>query len=599
MASATRLSDGSFDFSGGVDSGRVPTIATDLAPNGLKRNQLAWAGNCTVRGGGVTCRNGWTRIKKIADDTRLYQGGFLYRPISGSFPYLMLSIGGQIIQQNLDEPYQTIDQSANFSLSNPSTAEYAYFAQGEQFLVIQAGDYTVGSGATLPLFWNGSTLRRSVGITSSSPGTNPGVNEIPAAGPMCYYAGRLWYAGLRSYAAGDIVNGGSAYAGDPASSILQVTENPLAIGGDGFAVPAEVGNIRALAYTQALNTTLGQGPLYIFTRSAIYQLVVPVTRTAWIAANDANQPQQTLAQLKFGTYSDRSIVAANGDLFYKSPDGIRSLNLSVRNFGQWGNVPISNNEERVFNYEDRSLLRYTSGVLFSNRLLMAALPTDTPVGPAFQGIIPLDFELISTLEEQKPPAWEGLLEGMNVLQLFEGDFGGRDRCFAVCYSSEDPGIWLWELTDDLRFDYDDKRVTWYIETPAFTFGKELELKQLDGLELWINRLFGTVAYTVEYRPDGDPCWRFWHRGTMCSARSSCEDSADPVCYPEQPYGEGYRTTLTLPKPPAATCANQMARPSDQAFQFQLRITFEGWCSLRGLIIHAQPKFRQPYDKIVC
>ena len=78
MASNVRITDGSWKWLGGVDSGKVPTIASELIPNGLKRNQLAWMTNCTVRGGGVTPRTGWIRLAKVHPGNALYQGGFLY-----------------------------------------------------------------------------------------------------------------------------------------------------------------------------------------------------------------------------------------------------------------------------------------------------------------------------------------------------------------------------------------------------------------------------------------------------------------------------------------------------------------------------------------
>src|SRR5215207_3499704 len=51
VVSLNRITDGSLDFSGGVDSGRVTTIASQANPNGVQRNQLVWAGNATMRGG--------------------------------------------------------------------------------------------------------------------------------------------------------------------------------------------------------------------------------------------------------------------------------------------------------------------------------------------------------------------------------------------------------------------------------------------------------------------------------------------------------------------------------------------------------------------
>src|SRR4029077_12710686 len=156
----------------------------------------------------------------------------------------------------------------------------------------------------------------AAGQTSSATVVTP---ELPAAGPMVYYQGRIWYAQINQYTAGDIVFGPSGTLGYAfADSILKVTENPLAIGGDGFSVPVTDGPITALAFTANLNTNLGQGPLYIFTTRSVYQLVVPVTRTDWISANAANQPNQTLAQIDYGSTSDRCVVHVNGDLFYQT-----------------------------------------------------------------------------------------------------------------------------------------------------------------------------------------------------------------------------------------------------------------------------------------
>jgi hypothetical protein len=127
----------------------------------------------------------------------------------------------------------------------------------------------------------------------------------------------------------------------------------------------------------------------------------------------------------------------------------------------------------------------------SNRLWQALLPVQTPVGVAFQAIAPLDFDIISSFgqeEAKPPPAWEGILEGLDVLQLFEGDFGGRQRAFAAVHSREDGSIQVWEFTDFLKTDNGDNRVTWYFETPAYTWNKDFALKQLDGGEVWIDKV---------------------------------------------------------------------------------------------------------------
>lgn len=677
------MADGSTSFISGVNSIKPTTVASAINPQGLPRDQLSWLINATVRGGGITCRNGWKYCCTVNPGTSLYQGGSMYEP-DGLDPYLVLAIGGKLHRIRVDTN-NSVDEISTGTTLNPENEDQYHFLQAERFLIIQVGD-----NVTLPLFWDGDTMRRSNGLVNAAvysgriltgdwqvpatgatvavtfdapyagglgdviiipseinlsgttivdwsgvnqryqvtaiaganvtlklieavlPGSfnvanlptirNP-VAELPAATAMDYYMGRIWYARGRTYTAGDIVKGPSGTAPyNFFDSILKVTENPLAIGGDGFTVPAQAGNIRALAHTAELNTALGQGQLYVFTRRAIYRLTVPVSRTAWIDASDSTQPLQTVAQLRYGSVGDRCVVQVNEDLFYQTMEpAIRSLVLSIRNGKQWGNPSISSNEDRLLKFNDRERLRFASGILFDNRLWQTALPKETPVGTAFQAVAPLDFTLISTLEEQLPPAWEGMYEGLDILQLFEADFGGRQRAFAAVVSRVDGSIQVWEMTDHLKTDFNptnESRITWISEYPAYTWRQEYLLKKLTGGELWVDRVYGEVVFKVEYRPDGDACWHHWHTWKICSARNSCEDVDNPICYPLLPYAEGFRQNMDLPKPQQG-CQSTSGRPLNVGYQFQVKITVTGWCRIRGLLLYSEQVERRQYQKIIC
>lgn len=617
MPSDARIPDGQWDWSAGVDSGKLTTVKSERNPNGLERNKLAWLGNGTVRGGGImpaaACKSLITSLAPLG----LYQGGIIYRPEFAN-PYLICSIAGRIYQALLEDPFTVTDLSAVSGLTNPAAIDKAYFVQAEQFVVIQAGDYGLVPVPTLPLFWDGTALRRSIGITTTTPTPKPGENEIPAATCMDYFQGRIWYAQGRTFKAGDTVfnrNTGTAGYGYR-DSVLNVTESPLCFEGDGFCVPSQAGNIRSLTHTTNMDATLGQGDLYAICLETAYKMSVPVNRQAWIDAGtvDAKQtsnsktaPQLTVVQDMNGTYSDRSVVSANGDLFYRSINGFNSLMVSLRYFQQWGNRPISSNVNRILAFDNRALLRFVSGINFENRLWETVLPIQTAVGVAFQGITTLDFDIISSFGQNILPAWEGIQERLYVLQLFQGDFGGLFRAFAVVVSRIDGSLQVWEFTSQDRSDEADKqppdgdrRIVWYCETPAYTWEKEFELKQLDGGEIWFDKVFGAVEVRVEYRPDFNPCWQFWAQETFCVARSSCEDVNNPVCYPEQPYREGYYAPMVLPKPPEPACAGMpQRRPMNQAYQFQVRITVKGWCRIRGIIVYAIPVAKAPFGGLNC
>lgn len=587
MASNVRITDGSWDWSGGVDSGKVTTVASDLVQNGLGRNQLAWLTNATVRGGGIVQRTGWKPLCTVHPGGALYQGGILYdNSLQSGDPYLMLSVGGTLYRVRVDTDNSVTDISTPVGLSDPASTLQAYFVQAEEFMVKQAGD-----GVTLPLIWDGNTLRRSVGLGGAP------TRELPAATAMDYYMGRIWYAQDRQYTAGDIVLGPSGTAPyQQRDSVLKVTENPLALAGDGFIVPSNAGLIRGLKHSANLDTALGQGQLFVYTRKSIYSLDVPTTRADWIASME---PLQKVAHNRNGAYGQRCIVNVNADQFFQSSDGIRSLFLAIRDFSMWGNVPISRNINRLLNFNDRALMSLASGIYFDNRMIQSSLPVLTDVGIAYQGLAILDFDTISSLESRQPPAWEGIWQGVDILELFEGDFGGLQRAFAVVHSRDDGSIQVWELTLSERTDKNDARVGWQIETPAYTWNEERELKQLDGGEIWVDRVYGTVDMTVYYRPDAETCWQLWSITSFCSAKSTCEDVENPVCYPEQPYGENFKFPITLPTPPAPDCQSLNRRPLTIGYQFQVKIVIKGWCRVRGIMLHALPRQKEPFGGMIC
>lgn len=596
MPEQVYLTDGSMDFSLGVDSGKVPLIQSSSNPNGLRRDQVAWLTNATVRGGGITQRAGWKYLTTIADGTQLYQGGFMYTPYSAD-PYLMLSIGGHLLQVECLAGFTPVDISASFALVNPATVDQAYFAQGENDMFWQAGDF-----ASPCKFWNGTSLVQSNGM-SPGPGLFP---QIPPAGPMDYYMGRLWYAQLLpvgwTTSAGDIVGGTHGTAPYYKDSIRFVTENPLAAAGDGFSLPAFAGPIRALKHSAAIDKQLGEGQLFIFTRKTIFNLDVPITRANWTSTTE---PLQKEVQNKFGTPAERSVVSVNGDLFYITMEpGTRTLALAIRYFGQWANTAISRNMNRVVPFQDRALLRFGSGILFDNRLYHTCLPyVAGPVGVAHSAVQVLDFDIVSSfqdkLETSPIPAWEGLGQGLNILQLFQGDFGGLDRAFAVVVSSVDGTVQLWELTSGDKFEDGDNRVTWQIEFPAYDFNNPVQFKELHGGFLWADRITGKLDILVEYRSDDDSCYHYWTQFSKCYARISCEDLVNPICYPVTPYGEGQEKPMSFPHPNLKECASNSVRPVAYGYSYQVRLTITGFCRIRGILLYATPRQLNIYSQKGC
>ena len=384
--------------------------------------------------------------------------------------------------------------------------------------------------------------------------------------------------------------------------MLKVTENPLALGGDGFTLPTSSGNIRAIVHASQLNASLGQGSLYVCTRKAIFNPQVPITRLDWINADPSNMPSQPIVQLVNGTCSHRSVIPINGDLYYQSFDpAIRSLIRAVQYFDQPGNTAISQNEQRALALNDRSLMQFASSIYFDSRMLTLVLPklSTDGVNIIHQAILPLDFDVVTNLSGRNNAVWEGAYDGLQFIQLMGVDYAGLPRALAAVVRDDDNSLELWELTQDSKTENGTNRITWSPEFPAYTWassGYESELKQLCGGELWVDRVSGTVNMTVYYRPDGDPCWRKWFDTTFCATRS--EDlAAEPAAYPEtcEPLNEGYVAPIVFPEPCSRDCDAMGRRPTTLGYQFQVKIAIKGFCRIKGLLLHALPRIKSQYQ----
>lgn len=230
---------------------------------------------------------------------------------------------------------------------------------------------------------------------------------------------------------------------------------------------------------------------------------------------------------------------------------------------------------------------------------MSTLPYQTPVGVAHRGIIPLDFQIISNFSKKLPPAWEGMLEGLQFLQLLVGDFGGLQRAFAVVLGEVSNQIEIWELTSQTFRDNGDNRILWRAEFPSYAWNDEFQLKKLVGAEIWLDNINGTVDFDWEYRPDSSACWYPWHKFRICSARDCRESDVIPCPdYPIQPFCGSNRFPISLPVPPAE-CDGNNNRPSSIGYNFQPRCTIKGQCTIRGLLVYAEKQLLNKYRNLVC
>jgi hypothetical protein len=433
--------------------------------------------------------------------------------------------------------------------------------------------------------------------------------QLPPGRMGAYGMGRNWICLTdgKQFVASDIVGGASGTAANNfRDAPLYITENLFIKGGGNFTVPGSVGDIQAMTFAATLDASLGQGPLQVFTANTVFSCQAPVDRLTW---QSINNPILTESLIAFGATGQWSTVLANGDILFRSPDGERSLILARREFNTWGNVPISREVATYLNTDDPGLLPWSSAIVFDNRLLLTAGTTNSEQGVYFKGIVPLNFDPLSTIRGKQPSVWDsGIWTGLNVLQLLTGRVNGVPRAFAFVLNTN-PGfekIELWEIHKSYDptlpagaqpgvpiYDnngFQDLPITWRFDSSALRFGipeQDHKLLALSNGELWVGDLRGTVTFQTQYRADQYPCWTNWHQWQECQSATSSDSRP------------GFRPRMGLGQPTGTGCDPTNNRPARNGFTFQVRTIINGHCVLFGEYFEAQEQMQPVYAFAAC
>lgn len=582
-----RIVDGITSLEGGMDSGKSPSM--------LNRNQCAYAENVTFRGGFATTRPTFVRIplasaSSTPASTMLaskFQGAAHYDKGTGS---IVCQVNGNIYQVSPPSSgleWTVADITGGNTMS--TSKERVYFCQAEDYMIIQ-------DGVTAPFIWNGSTSRYSL---PNSPDF-----EVPVgSGPMAYGNGRLWVAKGRDFVAGDILGG--------STGVLKFTENSYLAGGGAFTVAVGSSSITAMKFVAAPNTALGQGELMVMTNDVVTAVQVPPDRYDWFWLTD---PVQKVLMVNNGSASHFSTDLVNGDVYTRSKDGIRSVISAVREFSAGpGNTPISREMQRILKYDESKWLPYTSGVYFDNRYLVTSIPNEvTDKGVAYKGLVSLDFDLISGMNQKSPAAYDGYWTldvtrsntktKFEFLQIITGKFDGVERC--ICFvRNEDDETELWELlrSDDSKvYDVDyasdlteiHEKVTSEIETPSFDFEQAGSAKKLESADLWVDNVSGgRVDFHVDFHPDQYPCWVEWQNWYV-TAEYQAQDCQSFVDYQRQ-----YRPRMRIGRPPD-TEEPGVGKPFSYGWEFSARLKWTGHARIKLFRLNARETQEEPYADVV-
>lgn len=624
--------DGFLTLIGGQDSGKSASLIRDDQAHQL------W--NMTVRGGFPTNRPGFKRIpltfatEEIEDwfTTEVHQGSIVFKPYS-QLAIQVWSVGGRLFTIDVImgglvseiTPTLSTTTTANFTVPavgasvaiNVSDAttiypEYPILVNGKEYMVSSISGSTltavnvndtpaalVTAGATVsyldPNARHGTKvwmqqadrflivqdgLSRAIVFDGGNVWrADPSRLGIPTGTVMAYGLGRLWVAiNEREFVAGDIIYGPTGTAlYNYADSILKFTENTFLAEGGAFSLPFEAGKITAMDFMPIWDTSTGQGPLMIFTDTSATSVNASPDRDTWKNIQSPIQAVSMRGPGPKGSWSTVPIV--NGDIFFRSPDGIRSLALAIRGWGDWGSTPMSTEMDNVLVDDDERWLFWTSAIVFDNRLLMTSGNRPGGLRPKFNGIVALDFHILSAMAGKLPPVYDGTWTGLSVWQLFKGNYDGLERAFAAVQNAEGLNE-LWEISKASRFDGEEGRIVSTLISRNLFNRAAVNFGRLENCELWFDDVVGTVDVTVSYRPDQYPCFLPWGTDQICTEFKSCVALTN--CAELAPiFRPGYRTRIGFGQPPDGDEPND-AKPQRIGYEFQVMVQWEGKARLRKL-----------------
>lgn len=386
-------------------------------------------------------------------------------------------------------------------------------------------------------------------------------------------------------------------------SVLQITENLFLLGGGNFRVPGNSGDIQAMIFTATMDVSLGQGPLQVVTPNKFFSCQAPVDRATW---STVVNPILTESVITNGGLSQNATVNVNSDILTRSIDGIRSVKLARLEANTWGTTPVSFEVDPRLSKDSETTLRYSSSIVFDNRLLMTTKPKVTPQGVYWQELIAMNFDPVSSLRGKAPSVYDALTwQGLNVFQLFVGQFSGVERAFAFCWNESLGKMELYELLKSASPAVNDngtQRIVWSFKT-ASLFKEQQNQKRkfkrlLDG-EMWIDKAIGNVDVQVYWIPDQWPCPVPWISFSFCATETT---SQKPGFEPRIGLGEAPAPRLN-DDGTADFCDEKHDRALREFYTSQFLFVITGQVEFIGAqfrcVTIPQPEFAKPLCQPVC
>jgi len=392
----------------------------------------------------------------------IFDGENIRRAYVTSNPALSTGVGSgtvvSVIVTNRGSGYTsapTVTISAPGGSGTTATATAAVSATSGQVERITVSN--VGSGytsvPTITFSGGGGSGAKAYAILE-----NP--SEIPTGSIMSYGQGRLFVANANRFEiqaldlvgshvnvkAGTTSSGAINYPlSDPRASVLFNTENTYLNEGGSLLMPSFMGRITGMQFVPTQNTVAGQGQLFVFCEFGAATFAVTTPRSQW----GTTAGFQTVLYTNIGAVGPDAFAQVNGDLFFRSNDGLRTYKNATAEMETYGNTAMSAEMNYILNQEPIHLLQDVSlAYTDRGRVLMTALPQEyqpetlnSKAKKIYKALISLDFNSMTGSLGKTAAAYDGVWTGIDMLQVIAGDFGRRNKAFILGISCNLNSVW--------------------------------------------------------------------------------------------------------------------------------------------------------------
>lgn len=589
IANPNLVFDGYSNLVSGVDDGRRPNL--------LDKNQCAQAQNVIFRGGAPANRPPFTNVlltfvnptltyapngvfvsdpggpdaqSSINFKTALFQEASYYAPMEGE-EHIMATIGGRLYKITPSLESVSI-REIPIPTRNRADIPINFHLQAGKFHITQDGESS-------PIIFDGITARRAV------------PTEIFTGKMMGYGQGRIVLVGKDNQIYfGDIRDG----MGNGDADLLNFTETTFLNEGFPSALPSGMGNPTAIQFIPQQDTATGVGECLVFGQHGVESFMLSLERSTW-----KNSAFQHTALLGIGAPGHRCVTPVNEDIWFRSNDGYRSYRQARAQVNQYAQIPMSTNIRKWMDQDTPALLEFASCISFNKRLIGTVTPYPNQGVVYHNGLVSLDFDILSTFGRLAAPAWDGQWTdrtvdpgvGVKVLQLVTGFFDGVERAFAFYLANGENHIMeigSVATGQDTIINRTGKIIS-NIVTRSMDFESEFNEKLLYGGDCWIDEVEEDTDVTVTYRPDQLPFFLPWHNFSV-SPLDLMQGGA-PI------LAQGFSPRRSLPKPGDAGDADATLRMYRRGYEFQIGLQWEGRAAMRKFRMHAQTQIEDPKAKI--